>query len=36
MKAFWEISIHAMNELVIFEPLVYKFMEKIFFIYSNG
>ena len=25
-----------MNELFIFEPLVYKFMEKTFFIYSNG
>jgi hypothetical protein len=30
-KAFWEISILVMNELpvFIFEPLVYKFMEKI-------
>ena len=37
-KAFWEISfpvIIYINELFIFEPLVYKFMKKIFFISSN-
>ena len=27
-KAFWEISIHVINELFIFKPLVYKFMKK--------
>ena len=28
-KAFWEISFHVINELFIFEPLVYIFMKKI-------